>query len=165
MPLRLLLEEELKKKYSISFSDMKIKMDNSLMVDEFFDGTRLLGIVAPVKGYQFCWLLNQYLQIDFRINHEIEIQLDKKKRKYFFSIYEYQEPNSARMHYLYNNQFDGEYLLPEFKHLDFLWLLKGDITSNAELLQLQQSIKPITGVQLVMELTADKIKHKAHLIF
>jgi hypothetical protein len=144
---------------------MKIKMDNSLMVEEFFDGTRLLGIVAPIKSYQFCWLLNQHMQIDFRINHDIEIQLEKKKRKYFFSIYEYNEPNSSRTHYLYINQFDGEYLLPEFKHLDFLWLLKGDFTSNQELSLLQQSIKTISGVQLVLELTADKIKHKAHLVF
>jgi hypothetical protein len=144
---------------------MKIKMDNSLMVEEFFDGTRLLGIVAPIKSYQFCWLLNQHMQIDFRINHDIEIQLEKKKRKYFFSIYEYNEPNSSRTHYLYINQFDGEYLLPEFKHLDFLWLLKGDFTSKQELSLLQQSIKTISGVQLVLELTADKIKHKAHLVF
>lgn len=135
------------------------------MVEEFFDGTRLLGIVAPIKSYQFCWLLNQQLQIDFRINHEIEIQLEKKKRKYFFSIYEYNEPNSSRTHFLYINQFDGEYLLPEFKHLDFLWLLKGDFTSNEELSQLQQSIKSISGLQLVLELTADKIRHKAHLLF
>jgi hypothetical protein len=135
------------------------------MVEEFFDGTRLLGIVAPIKSYQFCWLLNQQLQIDFRINHEIEIQLEKKKRKYFFSIYEYNEPNSSRTHFLYINQFDGEYLLPEFKHLDFLWLLKGDFTSNEELSLLQQSIKSISGLQLVLELTADKIRHKAHLLF
>jgi hypothetical protein len=144
---------------------MKIKMDNSLMVDDFFDGARLLGIVAPIKSYQFCWLLNQYLQIDFRINHDIEIELDKKKRKYFFSVYEYNEPNGSRTHYLYNNHFDGEFLLPEFKHLDFLWLLKGDITGSQELQQLLQSIKTIAGVQLVMELTADKIRHKAHLLF
>jgi len=144
---------------------MKIKMDNSLMVEEFFDGTRLLGIVAPIKSYQFCWLLNQHLQIDFRINHDIEILLEKKKRKYFFSIYEYNEPNSSRTHFLYINQFDGEYLLPEFKHLDFLWLLKGDFTSNQELVQLQQSIKTISGLQLVLELTADKIRHKGHLVF
>ncbi len=144
---------------------MKIKMDNSLMVEEFFEGTHLLGIVAPIKGYQFSWQLNQYLQIDFRINHDIEIQLDKKKRKYFFSIYEYAEPNGSLKHYLYMNQFDGEYLLPELKHLDFLWLLKGDQLRPSELTELQQSIRGLPGVQLVMELTGEKIKNKAHLIF
>lgn len=144
---------------------MKIKMDNTLMVEEFFEGTRLLGIVAPVKGYQFSWLLNQYMQIDFRINHDIEIQLDKKKRKYYFSIYEYGEPNGSLMHYLYINQFDGEYLLPELKHLDFLWLLKGDTMRETDFTDLQQSLRSIPGVQLVMELTGEKIRNKAHLVF
>ena len=65
--------------------------------------------------------------MDFRINHEMEIQLKKKKRDYFFSVFEYREPTGSLSHYLYNNQFDGEYLLPEFKHLDFLWLMKGDM--------------------------------------
>jgi hypothetical protein len=137
---------------------MKIKMDNSLMVEEFFEGTHLLGIVAPIKGYQFSWQLN-------RINHDIEIQLDKKKRKYFFSIYEYAEPNGSLVHYLYTNQFDGEYLLPELKHLDFLWLLKGDQLRPSEITELQQSIRVLPGVQLVMELTGEKIRNKAHLIF
>lgn len=140
-------------------------MDNSLMVEEFFEGTHLLGIVAPVKGYQFSWLVNQYLQIDLRINHDIEIQLDKKRRKYFFSVYEYPEPHGSLVHYLYLNQFDGEYLLPELKHLDFLWLLKGDHLDAAEVTQLQQSIRALPGVQLVMELTGEKIRNKAHLIF
>ena len=135
------------------------------MFDEFFEGTRLLGIVAPVKGYQFCWQLNQTLQVDFRINHELEIQLDKKKRKYFFSVYEYNIPNSALTHFLYNNQFDGEYLLPEFKHLDYLWLCKGDFMRDEEVNNLQQSIKIIPAVQLVMELTNDKVRNKGHLVF
>jgi hypothetical protein len=144
---------------------MRIKMDNSLMVEEFFEGTRLLGIVAPVKGYQFSWLLNQYLQIDYRINHDLEIQLEKKKRKYFFSIYEYAEPNGSLTHYLYLNQCDGEYLLPELKHLDFLWLLKGDQTSASQVAQLLQGVREIPGVQLVMELTEEKIKNRMNLIF
>ena len=98
---------------------MKLKMDNTQMLEEFFDGTKLLGIVAPVKAYQFCWQINQSLQVDFRINHDYEIQLEKKKRKYFFSVYVYTEANNSLSHFLYHNQFDGEYLLPEFKHLDY----------------------------------------------
>jgi hypothetical protein len=105
------------------------------------------------------------MQIDFRINHDIEIQLDKKKRKYYFSIYEYAEPNGSLVHYLYINQFDGEYLLPELKHLDFLWLLKGDSMREPDFVQLQQSMRAIPGVQLVMELTGEKIRNKAHLVF
>ncbi|MDB5276834.1 IPExxxVDY family protein [Ferruginibacter paludis] len=144
---------------------MKLKIDNETIAQEFFEDSILLGIVAPVKDYQLCWQLNQVLGFDFRINNDFEIQLSKKERKYFFSIYEYQVPSTCLIHYLYNNQFDGEYLLPEFKHLDFLWLMKGEYVSKEELKALIYSIKSLPGVQLVNEMTNEKIKHKQHLIF
>lgn len=144
---------------------MKLKIDNETMVDEFFQDTRLLGIVAPIKDYRFCWHLNQMLRFDFRINNNIEIQLNKKNRKYFFSIYEYGEKSGTIKHYLYNNQDDGEYLLPEFKHLDFLWLIKDDVMHDDEVAILISSIRSIPSVQLITEMTNEKIKHKQHLIF
>lgn len=143
---------------------MKLKIDNETLAQEFFECTRLLGIVAPVKDYQFTWHINQILGFKFRINNHLEVQLRKKERNYFFSIYEYEVPACTMVHYLYNNQYDGEYLLPEFKHLDFLWLVKGEEMDEEELHILQQSIKLLPGVQLVNEMTHEKIKNKQHLI-
>jgi hypothetical protein len=144
---------------------MKLRIDNDVMVEEFFADTRLLGIVAPIEQYRFCWHLNQILNFDFRINNNIEIQLNKKARKYFFPIYEYGEQSGTIKHYLYNNEDDGEYLLPEFKHLDFLWLMKDDILGGEEMSILINSIKTIPAVQLIIEMTNEKIKNKQHLIF
>ena len=144
---------------------MKLKIDNESIAQEFFENAVLLGIVAPIKDYFFSWHLNQILGLNFRVNTDIEIQLSKQQRKYFFSIYEYAVPSTSITHYLYNNQFDGEYLLPEFKHLDFVWLIKGEFISAEELKTLMQSIKSIPGVQLVNEMTNEKIKNKQHLIF
>ena len=144
---------------------MKLVLDTKDLTDGFFEETKLLGIMAPMKDYQFCWQLNNLLNIDFRVNHELEIQLKKKDRNYFFAVYEYPEPSTCLKHYLYNNQNDGEYLLPEFRHLDFLWLLKDDIVSEDSLQQLVQSIRTVNGVQLVVELMYEKIKNKEHLVF
>jgi hypothetical protein len=144
---------------------MKLKLNIEDMTGEFFEETRLLGLVAPVKDYQFCWQLNNRLRFDFRINNEIEIQLTRRQRKYFFGVYEYRENGCSLQHFLYNNQFDGEYLLPEFKHLDFIWLLKGDMVADEKLQDLLVSIRSVPGVQLVMELVQEKIKNKGHLIF
>ena len=144
---------------------MKLKIDNETIAQEFFEDTVLLGIVAPIKDYQFSWQLNQVLGFDFRLNNDFEIQLTKKDRRYFFSIYEFAVPSTSVIHYLYNNQFDGEYLLPEFKHLDFVWLIKGEFISSDELKALMQSIKSLAGVQLVSEMTNEKIRNKQHLIF
>ncbi|MEO6219403.1 MAG: IPExxxVDY family protein, partial [Ginsengibacter sp.] len=109
--------------------------------------------------------LNQMLNFDFRINNNIEIQLNKKARKYFFPIYEYGELAGTIKHFLYNNEDDGEYLLPEFKHLDFLWLIKDNVMNNEEASILTSSIRTIPGVQLITEMTNEKIKNKQHLIF
>ena len=144
---------------------MKLTLDNKDLTDGFFEDTRLLGIMAPIKDYQLCWYLNTMLGMDFRMNNEIEIQLNKKKRNYFFSVYEFCEPAASLSHYVYNNRFDGEYLLPEFKHLDFLWLMKGDIVKEEVLQQTINQIREISGVQLVVELTNEKIKNKEHLVF
>jgi len=142
----------------------KLVLDNREMIEAFFEDTRLLGIMAPAKDYQFCWQLNSSLGMDFRIN-DIEIQRTNKKRNYFFAVYEYSEPTGSLTHYVYNNQFDGEYLLPEFRHLDFLWLMKGDEVSDASLQQTIQTIKSIHNVQLVTELKTEKIKNKENLVF
>lgn len=144
---------------------MKLVLDNKNLAEDFFEDTRLVGIMAPMKDYQLCWHLNSIMGIDFRINNDIEIQLSKKERNYFFAVYEFSEPTGSLSHYLYNNRFDGEYLLPEFKHLDFLWLMKGDVVAEARLQQTIHSIKEITGVQLVVELTNEKIRNKEHLVF
>ncbi len=143
----------------------KLVLDNKELTDDFFADTRLLGVMAPVKDYQFCWHLNTSIGLDFRSNNDIEIKLLKKKRWYFFGVYEYCEPTRFLSHYVYNNQFDGEYLLPEFKHLDFLWLMKGDEVSDESLQETIQTIRTINSVQLVIELTNEKIKNKEHLVF
>lgn len=143
----------------------KLLLNTQDLTNEFFEGTRLLGIMAPIKDYQFCWHLNSMLGMDFRINNDIEIQLNKKKRDYFFAVYEYCEPTGSLNHYIYNNQFDGEYLLPEFRHLDFLWLMKDDLVSDPTLQLTIQVIRSLPGVQLVVELTNEKIKNKEHLVF
>src|SRR5438876_12004826 len=144
---------------------MKLVLDNKNLAEDFFEDTRLLGIMAPIKDYQLCWHFNSVMGMDFRINNEIEIQLTKKERNYFFAVYEFSEPTGSLSHFLYNNRFDGEYLLPEFKHLDFLWLMKGDLVTGEGLQQTINYIKEISGVQLVIELTNEKIRNKEPLIF
>ena len=143
----------------------KLLLNTKELTDDFFEHSRLLGIMAPIKDYQFCWWLNSSMGLDFRINNDIEIQLTKLKRNYFFSVYEFCEPTGSLSHFIYNNQFDGEYLLPEFKHLDFLWLMKGDDVQDESLQQTINSIRAINKVQLVVELTNEKIKNKENLIF
>ncbi|MEI6264908.1 MAG: IPExxxVDY family protein [Sphingobacteriia bacterium] len=144
---------------------MKLRLDVDEINDDFFEDTRLLGITATVKNYQFCMQLNNMLGYDFRLNPDIEIHLRKKDRNYYFSIYQFAENHSPLIHYLYQNQFDGEYLLPEFKHMDFLWLMKYDYVDDEKCNWIKQTIRNLNGVQMITELTNEQIKNKGNMIF
>ncbi len=143
----------------------KLRLNMDEINEDFFEDTRLLGIMAPLKSYQLCLQLNGLLGYQFRLNTEIDIHVRKKDRNYYFSVYQSTEANSFLEHYLYHNQFDGEYLLPEFRHIDFLWLMKGDFVDDEKCQFIRQTVNSIAGVQLVVELTNEQIKNKGNMIF
>jgi hypothetical protein len=142
----------------------KLKLDIDGIEDDFFAGSRILGLMCQLKNYRFCWLLNARLRFDFRLSTDHEVQLKKKGRNYFFQVYGFYETGNELQHYVYQNRFEGEYLLPEFKHFDFLWLIQATIIPDDYFRDLQQNLKEINEIQLIAELTQEKIKHKANLI-
>ncbi len=146
-----------------------LKLDLEGIHDDFFSDTRLIGIVAPIKNYYLCWLLNTILEYNFLLNPECEITLKKvkanKDRLYYFPVYESREAGTPIVHYLYHNHFDGEYLLPEFKHVDYIWMIKGWSKEDNRSDNIKHSLKRIKLVQLVFDLSIDQIKNKEHLIF
>ena len=144
---------------------MKYKLKQDFLAPDFFENTRLLGIMAPIKNYTFCWLVNHQMGLNFKLETSRELQLKKKLRNYFFNIYNWNEPMCFLQHYIYQNQYDGEYLLPEFRNLDYLWLMKGDLVEDEKYQWIFNSIKSIAGVQLVIEIAQEQIKSKNNLIF
>lgn len=148
----------------------QLTIDNDLLAEEFFEDSCLMGIMAPIPDYQFCCLLRNQLGFSFTndITSEIQLQQRKKanqlKRDYFFSVFRYNEPNSSVEHVLYNNRHDGRYLLPECKHIDFIWMVHGLTSKDVPVQELMRVLHNMKEVQLLAELSADKIKHKKNLI-
>ena len=143
---------------------MKLRLDDDQMSDHFFDHTRILGIASTLKNYLLCYHIEKQLQIDFRTSQDLQIQLEKNKRTYSFTVYEFLQPAIATEHFLYTNKNDGEALVPELHHLDFIWLLKGEFFSNEESFRsLLQNLKSINGIQLVTEVPHEKIKSRDNL--
>ena len=142
----------------------KLILDNELLAEAYFEEACLFGIMAPMPDYQFCGLLQHQMGFNFLLDPTSEIALKKKERNYYFSVFKYLEPNSSVEHYLYNNKWDGGLLLPEFKHLDFIWLIHGVDNCGPQVPQLLNAIKAINGVQLITELTNERIKNKQNLI-
>ena len=142
---------------------MKLKLDDERMSEDFFEGTRILGSACTLKNYHFCWHIEKSMQVDFHTAADLQIGMEKNKRSYSFTVYEYIDPVTAVEHFLYSNKNDGEFLLPELQHLDFIWLIRDSFNNEADFASMQQKIRNIQGVQLVTEVPHDRIKSKDNL--
>ncbi len=142
----------------------KLSIDNKVIAEEFFEDVQLLlGIQSTLEPHQFVWLVNKHFLYDFRYQAESEVLVKKKGRDFSYPIFKCKEPHLEVTHYIYTNHHDGEYLLQEIKHLDYLWLTKGD--QNVELAGLLlNEIKSFKQLQLVTELASEKIIHKQQLV-
>lgn len=142
----------------------KLVINNDEIAEEFFEDARLLGIQCPQEPHRMVWLINRRFGYKFRYQAGSEILLTKKARKFSFPVFASDETNFALTHFIYANQHEGEYLLSELKHFDFLWLIKGDHPNNQLISLLQTELKNLESVQLVMELNSDKIVNKKNLV-
>lgn len=142
----------------------KFKLVTDKAVDSFFRDTKLIGMVSRQKDYELCWQINRLLGFNFKMNNELEVMLIKKEKKCYFTVYEYNEPTRFTQHYLYNNHYKAEYLLPALKNIDFIWLVKGSYYNEEETQWLTEALKRMNGVQLVTLLKADDLKNKENLI-
>ena len=144
---------------------VKLQLNLESMKEEFYGNAKLLGIVAPMEGYRFCWNVNRLLNFDFRINKDKEIKMIRKGREYFFPFYEYNRPPSTVKHILYSNHHDGNFLLSDLKHFDFLWLMKCEEIDQQEMDLVMDSIRLISVLQMVVELPSEKLKNIEDLFF
>jgi hypothetical protein len=146
-------------------SKAKLVLSNEQLEEAFFDSSWLIGIMAPAKDYQLCWNLNRALGFNFRANNELEICLESKQKKFYFTVFEFEEPTKTVWHYIFNNHYKAEFLLPELKNVDYIWMLKGDFYQQSEVRLLMDQIREVPSVQLVTLLKPDELKNKRNLIF
>lgn len=144
---------------------VKLELDLESMKEDFYDNAKLLGIVAPMEAYRFCWNVNRLLNFDFRLNRDKEIKMIRKGREYFFPFYQFNRPPSTVEHTLYCNHYDGNFLLADLKHFDFLWLMKWEEVDQQEMELVMESIKQISVLQMVVELPPEKLKNTEDLFF
>jgi hypothetical protein len=142
---------------------MKYTLDTDEMVEDFFDQTYCLGVVSPVKSYHFCWLMNYHLGMDFRVCTDDDVEMRRSERTYRFNLYHYKSQED-HIHYIYQNQFDGGYLMPEFKHLDYVWLIKMEDYQSELLIDIMDSLKTMDEIQLVIHISEEHIRNPSNLI-
>ena len=146
----------------------KLVLDTSAMVEDFFEGTAMIGIVTAQPAYRFCWMLNNHFDINFIRDPEQNLtsqkkDKEKKENQYQFPIYQYDMPNSSHKYTLYKLKNGSESLLPETKQMDYLWLIQ---TANSEedAMLIVNELKNIPDVQLAQILVPDQLKSLNNLL-
>ncbi|HEY8955136.1 IPExxxVDY family protein [Chitinophaga sp.] len=144
---------------------LKLKLDHDQLIEDFFDSSYIIGIASTARDYQLCWHINRQLHTNFRVNNNLEITLSKKTRSFHFPVFDFHEPTNSVAHYLYNNRCQAEFLLPELKQINFLWMVKGDYYQPGDVKKLLEELRLVPLVQLVSLLDIRDIKNKMNLIF
>lgn len=146
---------------------LKLQISNEQIAEAFFEDSFLLGIHTTLKYYRFIWEANRILGFQFRTDAESEVVFKNDRgRDYRFDIYASMEPMTKLCHYVYLNKSDGEYLLPQLKNFDLMWLVKGESLPEMEDRELlRQAIRSLPEVLHVVELLPAQVKDKQRLIF
>ncbi len=158
-------------------------LDMAGMKDSYFGGAAMIGISSALPGHRFCWLLNQHFETNFASQPEsticmAEAKSGKKTVKYlgtspqasifdempepdgelfYFPTYCHTFPNTVYNYVLYQLKCGNACLLPEVKHLDYLWLLQTAEPHHDAHIVLAE-LRNLTEVQLAQELTTEQLK-------
>lgn len=158
----------------------------TLLVEPDYD-FKLIGISSHEKDYRLCWLLNNELKIDLEKIESLEIKNKKEKTPSFYSSYcfvddvnllEYTILANASENKIAvaveNNLFGddedlnalskSEWLVPEYKQMNYFLLIKGELTEDQEEILLAK-IKNSSIVQTAIFIDVDNLKSKDNLIF
>ena len=142
----------------------RLVLDMDEVSDQFLDDARLLGVVTDWKPYQLCWALNHHYGYQFRTEPGAEIVKYHKQRSYHFTLHRHRHTQQRYEHFIYLNKDDGLFLMPEFNHIDFLWMIKGDWATYDLQQTVQQQLTSLPAVRMVTELSKAKIKNRDHLL-
>ncbi len=131
-------------------------------LDDHFSGV-LWGIVSQVKEYQLSWHLNKALGFTLKRTDDVEIIHKKKNKMSLFSFYRYENDLDKWQVFVLSNKHQGEYLVPEAKQVDYLLMVKGELSAEQEEL-IFSKVRDIHIVQMMVKLDYEALKSKDNLL-
>ena len=148
----------------------------------------LIGISSHAKDYRICWALNNKLNLDLKKIDSLEMKGNKKQSTpSFFSTFSFDDSDNFLEYVVLENFSEGkahspkentlfkedvgtepsvenEYLIPEYKHLNFFFIVKGEVDDN-KVDELITNIKQLEMVLTAISIDVTKLKSKHNLIF
>jgi hypothetical protein len=143
-----------------SIKSKNLVLDNSALEDEFFEDVKLIGIVCASEYYQLISYINQCLGFGFVKNHELEIHIHEQH----FPVFEFVDDEKAMEHFIFCNRRGTDFMMPDAKNIDFIWLIKGNIQYQESIIQLPIYLKKVPGIDFCFDIKSTSLKMRQLLI-
>jgi len=137
---------------------------SKLVIDYEYD-FELVGIRSSSKGYKLAWEINNTLGLHLIRQPDLTVGFKKGEEKKF-SFYAH-ETRLNRLKLFKNKPVDSEtgkyFLIPEFHHFDFIFLIQMDDAIQRE--AFLQQLKQISSIELTANIPLEGLKSKSNFIF
>lgn len=146
----------------------------------------LIGISSHEKDYRFCWAINNKLRLELSKKESLEIKGKKQSTPSYFSFFTFDDQDQYKEYSVLANfseskslvltennlfgtaeksrQSENEYLIPEHKQMNYLFVIRGEM-ENEHVEELIQKIKEIDIVLTAIRIDPKTLKSKQNLIF
>lgn len=111
-----------------------------------------MGISSHENDYRLSWAINNQLGFEFSQIPNLKIYNDKISEDQDFSMFSYNDESKFIKYYLISNTCENGFLLPEYKNIDFLLLVYGEVSDN-DLELLVNKLKNIEIINLAFQVS------------
>lgn len=135
-----------------------LKVDNSVIQDKI----SLYSISSSESDIRICYVLNRILGINLSLADNIILQ--NKDSKQGFRNFFYESEHGTEKYYFILNRNGGNYLFPELKRIDFVFLIISD-TDISGLESIILSIKEQPEISALIPVDPSRIKSLSKIRF
>jgi hypothetical protein len=140
-------------------------MKKSRLEIEYTYDFELLGISSSAKGYKLAWDINQVLSI--RLIKQEDMVVEQKGGIHSAHTCFSFESTVSKLKLFRNKPNENEttklFLVPEFPHMDYIFMIQGEEYTQHN--RLQEVLRNIPSVELVAFLPLAALKSKDNFIF
>lgn len=130
-------------------------------VEEKFE-LKAFAVVSSERNYRFCWLMNNHLNIQLAKNND-HIIFGDKGSEFRFDKYSYYSETDHIHYHLLKNKGEDAVLLPEFKQVDYILVMSGEIWQLNDS-EIKNKLLAINQVQWANLLDVNGLKSKHNFI-
>lgn len=121
----------------------------------------LWGISSSESLHRLCWQVNTQLSMQLRREADLSVPQKGEKKK-SFGFFADRETDAPISYALIDNKSEGGWFLEEYKNIDYLFQVLGEVSPQEEQ-HIQEQIKAAEGVYGVFKLDTGRLKNPSRL--